>query len=318
MANLESYPIQSAARADSARAPSHVRGSSRAAALARDLVALTKPRITLLVMLTSAAGMCVAPGRVSAQKMWLSIVGTALIVASANALNMWWERDLDGKMARTKSRPLPAGRMSPDVALAFGIALGVVSVPMLFAVNVATGVLGALALVTYVAIYTPMKRHTWLALLVGAVPGAMPPHMGWTTVTGSMQAGGLLLFGVLFLWQVPHFAAITLFRRDDYARAGLMVVSVHRGERAAKHVIVMYTVLLVATSLLLYPFGVGGPWYLATAALLGAIFFAMGVRGLRPAKSERAGLRWAKQLFAFSIVYLVLLLSSLLLDRVSA
>ena len=286
--------------------------------VARDLVALTKPRITLLVMLTSAAGMCVAPGRIAGKTLWLSLIGTALIVASANALNMWWEKDIDAKMARTKSRPLPAGRMAPDVALVFGLALGVVSVPMLFAVNVATGVLGLVALVSYVAVYTPLKRHTWLALLVGAVPGAMPPLMGWTTVTGSLAPGGLILFGVLFLWQVPHFAAITLFRRDDYARAGLMVVSVHRGERAAKNVIVTYTALLVATSLLLYPFRVGGPWYLATAAVLGALFFAFGVRGLRPAKSERADLRWAKQLFAFSILYLVVLLVALLVDRVRA
>ena len=286
--------------------------------VARDLVALTKPRITLLVMLTSAAGMCVAPGRIAGKTLWLSLIGTALIVASANALNMWWEKDIDAKMARTKSRPLPAGRMAPDVALVFGLALGVVSVPMLFAVNVATGVLGLVALVSYVAVYTPLKRHTWLALLVGAVPGAMPPLMGWTTVTGSLAPGGLILFGVLFLWQVPHFAAITLFRRDDYARAGLMVVSVHRGERAVKNVIVTYTALLVATSLLLYPFRVGGPWYLATAAVLGALFFAFGVRGLRPAKSERADLRWAKQLFAFSILYLVVLLVALLVDRVRA
>ncbi len=309
MANLESLNIQARAQADSAPP------RSRAATLARDLVALTKPRITLLVLLTGAAGMGLAPGGVSSGgkgwPMWLSLIGTALIVGSANALNMWWERDVDGLMSRTKSRPLPAGRMAPDVALGFGLLLALVSAPMLFAVNVATGVLGLVALVSYVVIYTPMKRYTWLALLVGAIPGAMPPLMGWTTVTGSLDVGGLLLFGVLFLWQVPHFAAITLFRRDDYANAGLKVVSVDRGERGAKHVVVLYTVLLVATTLLLVPFRVAGMHYLAVAAVLGAVFLAFGVRGL----FAGAGARWAKQLFAYSIVYLVALIAAMLLDR---
>ena len=318
MANLESYPIQSAAQADASRASEAPRSGSRArsrsATLARDLVALTKPRITLLVMLTSAAGMFVAPGKLSTKSLWLSLIGTALIVGSANALNMWWERDVDGKMARTKSRPLPAGRMNADVALAFGLLLVVVSVPMLFAVNVATGVLGLIALVSYVAVYTPMKRYTWLALLVGAIPGAMPPLMGWTTLTGRLDVGGLLLFGVLFLWQVPHFAAITLFRRDDYANAGLKAVSVDRGERGAKHVVVQYTVLLVATTLLLVPFRVAGMYYLAVACVLGAGFLALGIRGL----FAGAGARWAKQLFAYSILYLVAMMAAMLLDRVGA
>ena len=312
MANLESLNIQSAAQADSA--PSR----SRAGTLARDLVALTKPRITLLVLLTGAAGMGLAPGGGSSSAkgwpMWLSLVGTALIVGSANALNMWWERDIDGLMSRTKSRPLPAGRMAPDVALAFGLFLALVATPMLFAVNVATGVLGLVALVSYVVIYTPMKRYTWLALLVGAIPGAMPPLMGWTTVTGTLDIGGLLLFGILFLWQVPHFAAITLFRRNDYANAGLKVVSVDRGERGAKHVVVVYTVLLVATTLMLFPFHVAGVYYVAVAAVLGAGFLALGVRGL----FAGAGARWAKQLFAYSIVYLVVLLAAMLLDHAGA
>jgi protoheme IX farnesyltransferase len=196
------------------------RPRSRVIPVVRDLVALTKPRITTLVLLTGAAGACLAPAHVPMARLLLSLVGTALIVASANALNMWWEREVDGLMSRTRGRPLPAGRMSPDLALAFGLALGVVSVPMLFLVNVATGLLGLVSLVSYVAVYTPLKRHTHLALLVGAVPGAMPPLMGWTTVTGAIGLGGALLFAVLFLWQLPHFAAISIFRKDDYARAG--------------------------------------------------------------------------------------------------
>jgi protoheme IX farnesyltransferase len=282
----------------------------RAGAFARDLFALTKPRITLLVLLTGAAGMFVAPGEMKPGAMWLSLIGTALIVSSANALNMWWERESDAKMSRTKSRPLPAGRMTAETALYFGVALGGIATPILFRVNTTTALLGLLALVSYVAVYTPMKRHTWLALLVGAVPGAMPPLMGWTTVTGSLDVGGLLMFGVLFFWQVPHFAAIALFRREDYANAGLKVVSVDRGEAGTKRVITTYTIILVATSLLLYPAGVGGARYLAVAGVLGAIFLALAVRG-----KKSVGVRWAKQLFAYSIVYLVLLLVAVLVDH---
>lgn len=290
------------------------RPRSRAGSVARDLVALTKPRITALVLLTGAAGACLAPGRVPLGRLLLSLLGTALIVGSANALNMWWERDIDGLMARTRRRPLPTGRLSADVALGFGLALGVVATPLLFLVNAPTGLLGLVALVSYVAVYTPLKRHTHLALLVGAVPGAMPPLMGWTTATGSIGLGGALLFGVLFLWQVPHFAAITIFRADDYARAGLQVVSVQHGERAARQTVLLYTVLLVVTSLLFVPLGFAGSAYLTVATLLGAGFLALAVRGMRGgARLDVA--RWAKIVFAYSIPYLSILVVALLLDR---
>ena len=148
---------------------------SRVLPFVRDLLALTKPRITTMVLATEAAGAYLAPGHAPRNAHFVALTGTALIVGSANALNMWWERDVDAHMARTRNRPLPAGRMSPDVALAFGLALAVVSTPMLFLVNVTTGLLGLVALASYVTVYTPLKRHTHLALLVGAVPGAMPP-----------------------------------------------------------------------------------------------------------------------------------------------
>jgi heme o synthase len=295
-----------------ASAPSRTRG--RALPFAADLVALTKPRITAMVLLTEAAGLWMAPGHVTGRALWLSLAGTALIVGAANALNMWWERDVDARMERTRNRPLPAGRLSPDVALAFGLALAVASTPMLFVVNVATGLLGLVALVSYVAVYTPLKRHTHLALLVGAVPGAMPPLMGWSTVTGSVGLGGLLLFGVLFLWQIPHFAAISIFRAEDYGRAGLQVVSVQHGERAARETIALYAVLLVATSLLFAPLGLSGRYYEMAATLLGAGFLAVSFRGLR-AGSRFDAKRWAKRVFALSIPYLTLLLFALLVDR---
>jgi protoheme IX farnesyltransferase len=302
VANLESLPIQSTTDVPSTRA--------RRSTLARDLVALTKPRITVIVLATGAAGLVVAPGSVARSTAWISLLATALIVASANALNMWWERDVDGLMSRTRKRPLPAGRMAADVALAFGLFLGVVSTPVLFAINVATGILGLVALVTYVAIYTPMKRHTWLALLVGAVPGAMPPLMGWTTVTGRLDAGGLLLFAILFLWQVPHFGAIALFRKDDYARAGLQVLSVQHGDRASRIVMFLFAVALVATTLLAQPLHVAGAAYTVVAAVLGAGFVGLTVRRGRATLDS-----WAKRVFAYSIVYLVVLLVALLLDR---
>ena len=292
------------------------RPRSRAHGLVRDLIALTKPRITSIVLVTGAAGACLAPGHVALRTLLLSLAGTALIVGSANALNMWWERDVDALMTRTRHRPLPAGRMSPDVALAFGLALAAVSAPMLFLVNVTTGVLGLVALVSYVALYTPLKRHTHLALLVGAVPGAMPPLMGWTTATGSIGLGGVLLFAVLFLWQVPHFAAITIFRAQDYARAGLQVVSVQRGERGARRTIAVWTVPLVAASLVFVPLGLAGRAYLGVATALGIGALALAFRGLRGGASFD-GSRWATRVFAYSIPYLCLLLIALLLDRAS-
>lgn len=287
---------------------------SRVLSSSRDLIALTKPRITALVLLTEAVGMRLAPGSPTAATRWLSLVGTTLIVGSANALNMWCERDVDAHMSRTRDRPLPAGRMVPGVALAFGLALAFVSVPMLFLVNVATGLLGLLSLVGYVAVYTPLKRHTYLALLVGAVPGAIPPLLGWTTVTGAVGLGGLLLFAFLFLWQVPHFAAISIFRADEYARAGLQVVSVQHGERAAREMIALWTVLLVTSSLLFSPYGMAGRFYEITAFASGIGFIVLAFRGLRDSPQFDPK-RWARRVFAFSIPYLAVLLLVLLGDR---
>jgi len=298
-----------------APARGHSDGRARTALpLARDFLALTKPRITLLVLATEAAGAYLAPGHVGARIQCLALAGTALIVGSANTLNMWWERDVDARMARTRNRPLPAGRLSADAALGFGIALAVVSVPMLFMVNLATALLGLAALLSYVAVYTPLKPYTHLALLVGAVPGAIPPLLGWATVTGTIGLGGLLLFGVLFLWQIPHFAAITIFRAEDYRRAGLQVVSVQHGEVAARHTIALYTVLLVAASLLFIPFGLCGGYYPLAATGLGAAFLALAFRGLRGG-GRFDSTRWAKRVFAFSVIYLPALLIALLVHR---
>jgi protoheme IX farnesyltransferase len=185
---------------------------------------------------------------------------------------------------------------------------------MLFLVNAATGLLGLVALTSYVLVYTPLKRHTHLALLVGAVPGAIPPLLGWSTVEGRLGLGGILLFAVLFFWQVPHFAAITIFRADDYARAGLKVIAVQHGERAARQIIALFTVFLVGTTLLFVPWGLAGRVYLAVALLLGTAFLGLALRGARLGGRAQVE-RWARQVFMFSIPYLTLLLLALLLNR---
>jgi uncharacterized membrane protein len=183
-------------------------------ASASDLLQLAKPRITALVVFTTAIGLWLAPHGLRPVTVALTLVGTVLIVAAANVLNMYLERDSDAMMTRTMNRPLPAHRMDPGLALRFGLVLAAVSVPLLtFAVGALPGLLAAIALVSYVLLYTPMKRQTATALLVGALPGAIPPLIGWTAATERLDLPGVLLFAVMFLWQVPHFLAITLFRR---------------------------------------------------------------------------------------------------------
>ena len=280
---------------------------------ARDVLALVKPRITALVVFTTAGGLWLAPAHLPARTVLFTLLGTVLIVAAANVLNMYLERDSDALMKRTMGRPLPAGRLDPQLALRFGLALAAVSVPLLtFAVGPLPGLLASVALVSYVLLYTPMKRHTAAALLVGAVPGAIPPLIGWTAATESIDLAGVLLFAVMFLWQVPHFLAITLFRREEYARAGLVVQpNEPGGERQARLNIVRYTVALVGVSLLFVPLGMGRTLYFATALLAGGLFLAYGIKGLR----SDAGERWARNEFLFSLAYLTVLFAVLMVDH---
>lgn len=298
-----------------ARAP--LAGADRASiASLRDLIALGKPRITLMVVITATGGLFLARripdlARISAASAIATILGTALIVAGANALNMYIERDVDRRMVRTKNRPLPAGRMNPKVALYFGVALSAVAVPILaIGANPLTALLAIIANLLYVLAYTPLKQHSAYALHVGAIPGAIPPLLGWTAATGRIDAAGAVLFGILFLWQIPHFVAIALFRRTDYARAGLVVLPNVAGDLASRHTIIRWVFACVATSLLLVPLGVAHHGYLIAAALLGGVFFGWGCYGLRPG----TGARWAKSLFGISILYLVLLFSALMID----
>lgn len=282
----------------------------------RDLVTLAKPRITSMVVITAAGGLFLSrrlpdTQPLSAGTIASTLIGTALIVSGANALNMFIERDVDRHMPRTKNRPLPAGRMSPRTALWFGVLLSAVAIPILaIGANALTALLAIIANLLYVLAYTPLKQHSAYALHVGAIPGAIPPLLGWTAGTGRIDAAGIVLFSILFLWQIPHFCAIALFRKADYANAGIHVLPNVTGELATRHTIVRWTFALLAASLLVVPLGVAHHGYLVAATLLGAVFFVWGSYGLK----DGSGAKWAKSLFGISIVYLVLLFAVLAID----
>jgi len=283
----------------------------RPASPAADLVSLLKPRLSSLVLCTLAGGMWLAPGELSVARWVATLLGTAGTVGAANALNCWIERDRDRFMARTRMRPLPSGRMESGVALGFGILLAVFSLPLLaLASNGLTGCLGFVALVSYVAAYTPLKPRSWTAVLVGGIPGALPPLMGWTAVTGRIGFGGLLLFGILFAWQMPHFLAIALFRKEEYRNAGYMALPLVSGDDATRVWMLLWTVLLVVLSVLLVPFGVAGPLYLVVALVLGGAFLVLVARGV----VRREQKAWARKTFLFSLVYLAGLFAALLLS----
>ncbi|WNG19310.1 heme o synthase [Cystobacter fuscus] len=279
--------------------------------LASDLMSLTKPRLSGLVLATAAGGMWLAPGELTVSRILVTLLATAGTVGAANALNCYWERHSDRFMARTSNRPLPSGRMEPHVALAFGVGLAAVCLPALaLGANPLTALLGLVALLSYVLVYTPLKAHSSIAMLVGAVPGALPPLMGWTAVTGQIDAGGYVLFSILFLWQIPHFIAIALFRQDEYAAAGLTCVPIERGEDSSRLQIVLYLVALVPMSLLPFQLGIAGGWYLGAAVLLGLSFLGLGAAGL----FRRLGRAWARQTFLFSLLYLTGLFAAMMLD----
>jgi heme o synthase len=269
-----------------------------------DTVALTKPRITALVVTTTAGGIWLAPGALGRATAAMAIAGVALVVAGANTLNMYIERDIDGRMHRTRDRPLPAGRIRPAFALWFGVGISAASIPLLAVfVNLTTALLALLAHLSYVLAYTPLKQKSHAAVFVGAIAGAMPPLLGWTAVTGAVQLGGLLLFLVLYFWQIPHFLAISIFRRSEYARGGLKVMPNVAGMTATKHSIVRHTMALVIVSLMLVPLGVVRPAYGLPALMLGAVFLGWALWGLRSSSDAT----WARSLFFVSLAYLTLL-----------
>ena len=274
---------------------------------------LFKARLTLLVLLTSWLGFYAgARGPMDYALMLHTLLGTALMAAGASALNQLWERELDARMRRTQDRPLPSGRLQPATVLWIGATCGVLGLSYLaLAVNRPTALLGAASLLIYVFIYTPLKRVTWLNTIVGAVPGALPPLMGWTAARGELGREGLALFAIQALWQLPHFLAIAWIYRDEYARAGFQMLPVldPEGRRTARQAL-GFTLVLVPASLLPFLLGTTGPVYGVVALCLGLTFLWYAVQFARHLTVARA-----RQLFYVSILYLPLLLAVLALDK---
>ncbi len=274
---------------------------------------LFKVRLNTLVLLTTLVGFYVGTiGSVDYALMLYTLLGTSLVAAGAAALNEWLERDYDRLMQRTEDRPLPSGRIQPDRALLVGGGLaGLGLVGLLFWVNPLTALLGAVTLVSYVCIYTPLKRVTSLNTVIGAIPGALPPLMGWTASHGALSIEGWALFAILFFWQLPHFLAIAWLYREDYARAGFKMLPVvdPTGLRTGRGA-VSHTLGLLAISLFPFLYHMAGGWYLGAALVLGAGFLFCAIRF-----ASRLDRGSARTLFFASILYLPLLLSILVLDK---
>jgi heme o synthase len=280
-------------------------------AIACDLV---KARLTFLVLLTTLVGFYAGfQGPMDFLLMLHTLFGTALVACGAAALNQWWEREHDAKMFRTQTRPLPAGQMQPETALALGAALaGLGLVYLAVAVNLLTSTLGAVTLASYIFVYTPLKRVTTWNTVVGAIPGGLPPLMGWTAARGELTREGWALFAILFFWQMPHFLAIAWMYRDEYAKAGFQMLPVvdpdgsHTGRQTVSH-----TLGLLLVSVCPAVFGLTGVVYLSGAVLLGVIFLWFALRF-----SQELTVTEARKLFLVSIIYLPLLMGLIAIDKV--
>ena len=274
---------------------------------------LFKARLTLLVLLTTAVGFYLGfRGPVGYLLMVHTLLGTALVASGASALNQLFEREYDARMRRTQERPLPSGRMQPQTVLVVGSALAAIGLVYLArAVNLTTSLIGAFSLLSYLFIYTPLKRVTWLNTAIGAVSGALPPLMGWTAARGDLTGAGGALFAIQAFWQLPHFMAIAWIYRAEYARAGFKMLSVVdvEGSRTGRQA-VGYTLGLLPLSLCPYLLGLTGPIYPAGALILSLAFLWYAVQFSRHLSVPRA-----RQLFYASILYLPLLLAVMVLDK---
>jgi len=282
--------------------------------VASDLVALTKPRVLVMVLVTTLMGYNLGlTGSADYFHLIHLLIGTLLAAGGTLALNQYWERDVDARMARTRTRPLPAGRLQPLEALLLGGALTLLGTAYLAAlVGTLAALVTAATAILYLFAYTPLKQRSALCTLVGAVPGALPPVAGWAAARGDVALGAWVLFGVLFLWQLPHTLSIARLYRDDYARAGVRVLPVIDPDGAStERQIVLACVALLAVSLLPSVIGWTGPIYLAGALALGLAFAAVGV-----AQAVVPSSRAARRLLLASLLYLPLLLGLLALDRV--
>ena len=281
--------------------------------LAADFAELVKARLTLLVLLTTAVGFYLgAELPIDYLALFHVVFGTAAAAAGAAALNQWWERKLDALMHRTKMRPVPAGRMRPAEALALGVGLSISGVGYLtMTCNALSATLAALTIVIYIFGYTPLKRASTANTFVGAIPGAIPPMIGWAAARGTLDAGAWSLFAILLLWQLPHFFAIAWMYREDYSRAGFRMISSddHSGERSASQSVFFCILLLVIGGLPAFV-GIVTFAYLAAELVLGGLFIAVAMRFLKMRTTGSA-----RVLFITSIVYLPLLLAALVLTK---
>jgi protoheme IX farnesyltransferase len=284
---------------------------ARRVASAGDFIALLKPRVMSLVVFTGFAGLMLAPGAIHPFVAAVAVLCIAVGSGASGALNMWYERDIDALMRRTSGRPLPAGRMEPGDALGFGTVLALASVALMgLATNwVAAGLLAA-AIAFYVFVYTVwLKRRTPQNIVIGGAAGAFPPMIGWAAVTGEVGIEAAALFLLIFLWTPPHFWALALWRNGDYARAGVPMLPVVAGTTATTRQILAYTLALFPAALAPWLLGLAGWLYAGGAALLGAVFVLLALR-LRQDPDERA----ARAMFAFSILYLFVLFTLLIVD----
>ncbi|HJR40990.1 MAG TPA: heme o synthase [Gemmatimonadaceae bacterium] len=284
----------------------------RAGSLARDLVMLTKPRIISLLLVTTVAPMFVA----GTPSLWLVLmvtVGGYLMAGGANAVNMYLDRDIDDRMARTRLRPLPSGRMEPKAVLAFGVALATAATGLFaFGVNVLSAAMALLGFYFYVFIYTRwLKRRTPQNIVIGGAAGAFPPLVGWTAATGSIDLAAIYLFLIVFYWTPPHFWALALLKQADYGRAGVPMAPLVWGERETMRQMLWYTVILLPLTLLPWAFGAFGAIYLASALLLGTLLLGGVIRVMRAAQWTAPAWR----LYKFSLLYLALLFVAMAVDR---
>jgi protoheme IX farnesyltransferase len=285
-----------------------------------DYIELMKPRVMSLVVFTALVGLLIAPGHVHPVIGLTALICIAVGAGAAGALNMWYDADIDIRMARTAARPIPAGRVAPGEALAFGLTLAGFSVVVLgLLVNVIAAVLLAVTIAFYVLVYTMwLKRTTPQNIVIGGAAGALPPVIGWAAATGGITIEPVLLFLIIFFWTPPHFWALSLYRTADYARAGVPMLPVVAGDRETRRQILLYTLLLAPLGTAPWLLGYAGPWYGVAAVATGAVMtmLAFRVRAEQQGQSARKHSA-SKQMFAFSILYLFLLFAMLLVDWMS-
>jgi heme o synthase len=277
-----------------------------------DYVALLKPRVMSLVVFTGFVGIWLAPGHIHPFLAGVAVLCIAVAAGASGAINMWYDRDIDAIMRRTRARPLPAGRMAPGEALGFGVSLAVGSVIVMgLALNWTAAALLAFTIGFYVFVYTIwLKRRTPQNIVIGGAAGAFPPMVGWAAVTGDIGVPSLVLFALIFFWTPPHFWALALYRADDYEKAGVPMLPVVAGAAETKRQMLGYTLILWPLALAPYFVGLAGIFYLVAAALLSFVFTAAAVKVLRDGTDAAA-----KRMFGFSILYLFALFALLVVDK---